>query len=223
MNISELCIRRPVMTGLLSIAAIVAGLLAYTKLPVAAVPRVDFPVITIFANFPGASPETMATSVALPLERELSTIAGVDTMSSINGQDTAQITVQFQLNKNIDAAAQDVQAALTRAQRRLPVDMLVPPSYRKVNPADAPVVLLTLSGSDKPLYYLNDIVSTIISPALSRVIGVAQVQVFGAQLYAVRVRLDPDRVAAMWLAFDTTLQAIAQANSSTPVGVLNGQ
>ena len=171
MNISELCIRRPVMTGLLSIAAIVAGLLAYTKLPVAAVPRVDFPVITIFANFPGASPETMATSVALPLERELSTIAGVDTMSSINGQDTSQITVQFQLNKNIDAAAQDVQAALTRAQRRLPVDMLVPPSYRKVNPADAPVVLLTLSGSDKPLYYLNDIVSTIISPALSRVIG----------------------------------------------------
>ncbi|TDH60514.1 efflux RND transporter permease subunit [Dankookia rubra] len=223
MNISELCIRRPVMTGLLSIAAIVAGLLAYTKLPVAAVPRVDFPVITIFANFPGASPETMATSVALPLERELSTIAGVDTMSSINGQDTSQITVQFQLNKNIDAAAQDVQAALTRAQRRLPVDMLVPPSYRKVNPADAPVVLLTLSGGDKPLYYLNDIVSTIISPALSRVIGVAQVQTFGEQLYAVRVRLDPDRVAAMGLAFDTTLQAIAQANSSTPVGVLNGQ
>ncbi len=223
MNISELCIRRPVMTGLLSVAAIVAGLLAYTKLPVAAVPRVDFPVITIFANFPGASPETMATSVALPIERELSTIAGVDTMSSINGQDTSQITVQFQLNKNIDAAAQDVQAALTRAQRRLPVDMLVPPSYRKVNPADAPVVLLTLSGGDKPLYYLNDIVSTIVSPALSRVTGVAQVQVFGEQLYAVRVRLDPDRIAAMGLAFDTTLQAIAQANSSTPVGVLNGQ
>ena len=223
MNISELCIRRPVMTGLLSVAAIVAGLLAYTRLPVAAVPRVDFPVITIFANFPGASPETMATSVALPIERELSTIAGVDTMSSINGQDTAQITVQFQLNKNIDAAAQDVQAALTRAQRRLPVDMLVPPSYRKVNPADAPVVLLTLSGGDKPLYYLNDIVSTIVSPALSRVTGVAQVQTFGEQLYAVRVRLDPDRIAGMGLAFDTTLQAIAQANSSTPVGVLNGQ
>ncbi len=222
MNISELCIRRPVMTSLLSIAAIVAGILAYMKLPVAAVPRVDFPVITIFANFPGASPETMATSVALPIERELSTIAGVDTMSSINGQDTSQITVQFQLTKNIDAAAQDVQAALTRAQRRLPVDMLVPPSYRKVNPADAPVVLLTLAGGDKPLYYLNDLVSTIISPALSRVLGVAQVQVFGEQLYAVRVRLDPDRIAAMGLGFDTMLQAVAQANSATPVGVLNG-
>ncbi|MDB5373978.1 MAG: Hydrophobic/amphiphilic exporter, family, partial [Belnapia sp.] len=186
-------------------------------------PRVDFPVITIFANVPGASPETMATSVALPIERELSSIAGVDTMSSINGQDTSQITVQFVLTKNIDAAAQDVQAALTRAQRRLPVDMLVPPNYRKVNPADAPVVLLTISGGDKPLYYLNDLVSTIVSPALSRVPGVAQVQVFGEQLYAVRVRLDPDRIAAMGLAFDTMQQAIAQANSATPVGLMNGQ
>ncbi|MBL6454969.1 efflux RND transporter permease subunit [Belnapia sp. T6] len=223
MNISELCIRRPVMTGLLSLAAIIAGIIAYTRLPVAAVPRVDFPVITIFANFPGASPETMATSVALPIERELSTIAGVDSMSSINGQDTSQITVQFVLSKNIDAAAQDVQAALTRAQRRLPVDMLVPPNYRKVNPADAPVVLLTVSGGDKPLYYLNDLVSTIISPALSRVPGVAQVQTYGEQLYAVRVRLDPDRIAAMGLAFDTMQQAIAQANSATPVGLMNGQ
>ncbi|RYJ04413.1 MAG: efflux RND transporter permease subunit [Acetobacteraceae bacterium] len=223
MNISELCIRRPVMTGLLSVAAIIAGIIAYTRLPVAAVPRVDFPVITIFANFPGASPETMATSVALPIERELSTIAGVDSMSSINGQDTSQITVQFVLTKNIDAAAQDVQAALTRAQRRLPVDMLVPPNYRKVNPADAPVVLLTISGGDKPLYYLNDLVSTIVSPALSRVPGVAQVQVYGEQLYAVRVRLDPDRIAAMGLAFDTMQQAIAQANSATPVGLMNGQ
>jgi HAE1 family hydrophobic/amphiphilic exporter-1 len=223
MNISELCIRRPVMTGLLSVAAIVAGIISYINMPVAAVPRVDFPVITIFANFPGASPETMATSVALPIERELSSIAGVDTMSSINGQDTTQITVQFVLSKNIDAAAQDVQAALTRAQRRLPVDMLVPPSYRKVNPADAPVILLTLSGGDRPLYYLNDIASTIVSPALSRVPGVAQVQVFGEQLYAVRIQLNPDRIAAMGLAFDTTQQAVAQANSATPVGVLNGQ
>ena len=222
MNISELCIRRPVMTVLLSLAAIVAGAVAYTRLPVAAVPRVDFPVITIFANFPGASPETMATSVALPLERELSTIAGVDTMSSINGQDTTQITVQFVLGRNIDAAAQDVQAAMTRAQRRLPIDMTIPPSYRKVNPADAPVVLLTLSGGDAPLYRLNDIASTIIGPALSRVPGVAQVQTYGEQLYSVRVRLDPDRTAAMGLAFDTLQNSIAAANSNTPVGLLNG-
>ncbi|RAI59719.1 efflux RND transporter permease subunit [Roseicella frigidaeris] len=222
MNISELCIRRPVMTVLLSLAAIVAGAFAYTKLPVAAVPRVDFPVITIYANFPGASPETMATSVALPLERELSTIAGVDSMTSINGQDTTQITVQFVLGRNIDAAAQDVQAAMTRAQRRLPIDMTIPPNYRKVNPADAPVVLLTLSGGDAPLYRLNDIASTIIAPALSRVPGVAQVQTYGEQLYSVRVRLDPDRTAAMGLPFDTLLGSVAAANSSTPVGLLNG-
>ena len=223
MHISELCIRRPVMTLLLAIAAVVAGAVAYTRLPVAAVPRVDFPVITIFANFPGASPETMATSVALPLEREFSSIAGLESMSSINGQDTTQITLQFVLGRNIDAAAQDVQAALTRAQRRLPVDMLIPPSYRKVNPADAPVVLLTLSGGDTPLYRLNDIASTIIGPAMSRVPGVAQVLTFGEQLYSVRVRLDPDRIAAMGLAFDLVQQAIAQANSSTPVGLLQGQ
>ena len=223
MNISEFCIRRPVTTWLLSIAALVAGIIAYTRLPVAAIPRVDFPVITVFANFPGASPETMATSVALPLEREFSTIAGLDTMNSINGQDTTQITLQFVLGRNIDAVAQDVQAALTRAQRRLPIDMTVPPSYRKVNPADAPVVLLALRASDLPLYRLNDVASTIIAPALSRVPGVAQVMTFGEQLYSVRVRLDPDRIAAMGLAFDTVREAVAAANSNTPVGLLQGQ
>lgn len=223
MNISEFCIRRPVMTWLLSMAALVAGVIAYTRLPVAAIPRVDFPVITVFANFPGASPETMATSVALPLEREFSTIAGLDSMSSSNGQDTTQITLQFVLGRNIDAVAQDVQAALTRAQRRLPIDMTIPPSYRKVNPADAPVVLLALSGGDLPLYKLNDVASTIIAPALSRVPGVAQVQTYGEQLYAVRVRLDPDRIASMGLAFDTVRESVAAANSNTPVGLLQGQ
>ncbi|MBV1799228.1 efflux RND transporter permease subunit [Siccirubricoccus sp. G192] len=223
MTLSELCIRRPVMTGLLAIAAIIAGVIAYTRLPVAAVPRVDFPVITVFANFAGASPETMATSVALPLEREFSTIAGLESMSSINGQDTTQITLQFVLGRSIDAAAQDVQAAMTRAQRRLPIDMTIPPSYRKVNPADAPVILLALSGGDTPLYRLNDIASTIIAPALSRVPGVAQVVTYGEQLYSVRIRLDPDRIAAMGLAFDTVQQSIAQANSNTPVGLLEGQ
>jgi HAE1 family hydrophobic/amphiphilic exporter-1 len=223
MGLSELCIRRPVMTGLLTIAAVICGIVAYLRLPVAAVPRVDFPVITVFASFPGASPETMATSVALPLEREFSTIAGLESMSSINGQDTTQITLQFVLGRSIDAAAQDVQAAMTRAQRRLPIDMTIPPSYRKVNPADAPVILLALSGGDIPLYRLNDVASTIIAPALSRVPGVAQVQTFGEQLYSVRVRLDPDRIAAMGLAFDLVQQSIAQANSNTPVGLLQGQ
>lgn len=223
MNLSELCIRRPVMTWLLSIAALVAGIVAYTRLPVAAVPRVDFPVIAVFATFPGASPETMATSVALPLEREFSTIAGLESMSSTNGQDSTQITLQFVLDRDIDAAAQDVQAALTRAQRRLPIDMTTPPSYRKVNPADAPVVLLALTGGDMPLYRLNDVASTIIAPALSRVPGVAQVQTYGEQLYSVRIKLDPDRIASMGLAFDTVQQAVAAANSNTPVGLLQGQ
>ncbi|RVT99601.1 efflux RND transporter permease subunit [Rhodovarius crocodyli] len=222
MHISELCIKRPVMTWLLSIAAVIAGIVAYTRLPVAAVPRVDFPVISVFATFPGASPETMATSVALPLEREFSTIAGLDSMSSVSGQDTLNLTLQFQLGRNIDSAAQDVQAALTRAQRRLPIEMTTPPSYRKVNPADAPVLLLTLSGGDTPLYRLQDVASTIIAPALSRVQGVAQVQTFGEQIYSVRVRLDPDRIAAMGLAFDTVGQAISAANSNAPVGLLTG-
>ncbi|MEI6158804.1 MAG: efflux RND transporter permease subunit [Roseococcus sp.] len=223
MHISELCIRRPVMTLLLTTAAVVAGAIAYTRLPVAAVPRVDFPVIQVNANFPGASPETMATSVALPLEREFSTIAGLESMSSTSGQDTLNLTLQFALGRNIDSAAQDVQAALTRAQRRLPIEMTVPPSYRKVNPADAPVLLLTLSGGDAPLYQLQDVASTIIAPALSRVQGVAQVVTFGEQLFSVRIRLDPDRIAAMGLAFDTVQQSIQQANSSAPVGLLSGQ
>jgi hydrophobic/amphiphilic exporter-1 (mainly G- bacteria), HAE1 family len=211
------------MTGLLSVATVICGIVAYLQMPVAAVPRVDFPVISVTANFPGASPETMATSVALPLEREFSTIAGLESMSSTNGQDTTQITLQFVLGRNIDAAAQDVQAAMTRASRRLPIEMTTPPSYRKVNPADAPVVLLALSGGDYPLYRLNDVASTIIAPALSRVPGVAQVQAFGEQLYSVRVRLDPDRIAAMGLAFDSVQQAIIAANSSAPVGLLQSE
>lgn len=224
MSISEICIRRPIMTSLLAIAAVVAGAVAYMRLPVAAVPRVDFPVITVFANLPGASPETMATSVALPLEREFSTIAGIDQISSVNGQDTTQITLQFVLNRNIDSAAQDVQAAMTRAQRRLPIEMTTPPSYRKVNPADAPVLILTLrTNGDVPLYQLNDIASTIIGPALSRVPGVAQIQVYGEQLYSIRVRLNPDRIATMGLGFDQVQQAVAAANSNAPVGLLQGE
>ncbi|WP_419897826.1 efflux RND transporter permease subunit [Roseomonas sp. USHLN139] len=222
MHISELCIRRPVMTGLLAAAAILAGIVAYFQMPVAAVPRVDFPVISVSANLPGASPETMANSVALPLEREFSTIAGIDQMSSTSGQGTTQITLQFVLGRSIDAAALDVQAAISRAQRRLPAEMTNPPSFRKTNPADAPVVLLNLRGGDVPLYRLNEIAAVLISPALSRIPGVAQVVTYGEQKYAVRVQLDPDRVAALGLGFDEAQRAIAAANSNTPVGTLNG-
>ena len=223
MNLSAVFIRRPVMTGLLSCAIVLAGIMGYLSMPVAAVPRVDFPVITVSAQLPGASPETMATSVALPMEREFSTITGIDQISSTSGQGTTQITLQFVLNRNIDAAAQDVQAALTRAQRRLPIEMTQPPSYRKANPADAPVVLLTLSGGDVPLYQLNDIASTLVSPALSRVPGVAQVVTYGEQLFSVRVRMRPDRLAAMGLTLDQVGSAVATANSNTPVGTLSGQ
>ena len=223
MNISELCIRRPVMTSLLAIGTVLAGVLGYLSMPVAAVPRVDFPVISVTASFPGASPETMATSVALPMEREFSTIGGLEQMSSSSGQGTLQITLQFVLSRNIDAAAQDVQAAITRAQRRLPAEMTTPPSYRKSNPADAPVVLLALSGGDVPLWRLNDIASTLVSPALSRVPGVSQVQTFGEQLYSVRVRLDPDRTAALGVGVDQVATAITSATTVTPVGTLSGQ
>ncbi len=222
MHLSELCIRRPVMTGLLAAAAVLAGIVAYFQMPVAAVPRVDFPVITVSASLPGASPETMANSVALPLEREFSTIAGIDQMSSSSGQGTTQLTLQFVLGRDIDAAALDVQAALSRAQRRLPQEMTNPPSFRKSNPADAPVVLLNLRGGDVPLYRLNEVAAVLISPALSRIPGVAQVVTYGEQKYAVRVQLDPDRVAALGLSFDEAQRAIAAANSNTPVGTLNG-
>lgn len=222
MHLSELCIRRPVMTFLLAAAAVVAGAVAYLQLPVAAMPRVDFPVISVTAQLPGASPETMANSVALPLEREFSTIAGIDQMSSTSGQGSTQITLQFVLGRDIDAAALDVQSALSRAQRRLPVEMTTPPSFRKTNPADAPVVLLNLRGGDVPLYRLNEVAAVLISPALSRIPGVAQVLTYGEQKYAVRVQLDPDRLAALGLGFDEAQRAIAAANSNTPVGALNG-
>ncbi|MBO1073178.1 efflux RND transporter permease subunit [Roseomonas marmotae] len=222
MHLSEFCIRRPVMTGLLAVAAVLGGIVAYFQMPVAAIPRVDFPVISVSATFPGASPETMANSVALPLEREFSTIAGIDQMSSISGQGTLQLTLQFVLGRNIDAAALDVQSALSRAQRRLPSEMTNPPSFRKSNPADAPVVLLNLRGGDVPLYRLNEVASVIVAPALSRIPGVAQVLTFGEQKYAVRVQLDPERVAAMGFGFDEAQRAIAAANGNTPVGTLDG-
>jgi len=222
MTLAEICIRRPVMTGLLAVAAVLAGALGYTQLPVAAIPRVDFPVISVSAQLPGASPETMASSVALPLERQLSTIAGIDEMSSVSGQGTTQITVQFALTRDIDAAAVDVQAALSRAQRQLPDEMTEPPSYRKSNPADAPVILLTLSGGDVPLSKLNDVADTIVAPELSRIQGVAQVVTYGAQQFAVRIGLDPDRIAARGLGFDEVQNAVAAANSNTPVGTLSG-
>ena len=223
MNISELCIRRPVMTILLTAALVLGGLAAYRQLPVAALPRVDFPVINVSATLPGASPETMAASVASPLEREFSTIAGIDTLTSTSSLGNTSITIQFVLERDIDAAAQDVQAAIARTQRRLPAEMTTPPSYRKVNPADAPVLLLSLSSPTLPLSQLNDFAETAVQPKVATLPGIAQVQIYGSQKYAVRVQVDPNALAVRGIGIDELQKALAAANANTPVGTLSGE
>ncbi|MBP2315867.1 efflux RND transporter permease subunit [Azospirillum soli] len=222
MNLSELCIRRPVMTILLTAAMVLGGLAAYRQLPVAALPRVDFPVINVSANLPGASPETMAASVASPLEREFSTIAGIDTITSSSNLGSTSIAIQFVLERDIDAAAADVQAAIARVQRRMPTEMTNPPSYRKVNPADQPILLLALSSPTLPLSQLNDFAETVVQPKIATLPGVAQVLVYGSQKYAVRVQVDPNALAVRGIGIDELQKALAAANANTPVGTLSG-
>ncbi|MHA7062952.1 efflux RND transporter permease subunit [Azospirillum argentinense] len=222
MTLSELCIRRPVMTILLTAALVLGGLAAYRQLPVAALPRVDFPVINVSATLPGASPETMAASVASPLEREFSTIAGIDTITSTSSLGNTSITIQFVLERDIDAAAQDVQAAIARTQRRLPAEMTTAPSYRKVNPADQPVLMLALSSPTLTLSALNDFAETAVQPKVATLPGVAQVQIYGAQKYAVRVQVDPNALAVRGIGIDELQRSLAAANANTPVGTLSG-
>ena len=222
MNISELCIRRPVMTALLSMAVVLAGTVAYFKIPVAALPSFNTPVIQITANLPGASPENMASSVALPLEKEFSTIDGITVISSTNSLSSTRITLEFNNDRDIDKAAVDVQAALLRAQKRLPIEMTTPPSYRKVNPADAPVLIMTMTSPSMDLSELSDYAENLISPTLSTIDGVAQVIVYGEKRYAVRVQVNPSLLATKNLTIDDVASAINAANSNTPVGVLDG-
>ncbi len=222
MNISELCIRRPVMTALLSMAVVIAGTVAYFKIPVAALPSFNTPVIQITANLPGASPENMASSVALPLEKEFSTIDGITVISSTNSLSSTRITLEFNNDRDIDKAAVDVQAALLRAQKRLPIEMTTPPSYRKVNPADAPVLIMTMTSPSMDLSELSDYAENLISPTLSTIDGVAQVIVYGEKRYAVRVQVNPSLLATKNLTIDDVASAINAANSNTPVGVLDG-
>jgi len=222
MSISELCIRRPVMTVLLSLAVVVAGSIAYTKIPVAALPSFNSPVIQVSASLPGASPENMASSVALPMEKEFSTIDGINVISSTNFLGSTSITLEFNNNKDIDKAAVDVQAALLRAQRRLPIEMTVPPSYRKVNPADAPVLYLTLTSPSMSLSSITEYAENLLSPNLSTIEGVAQVAIFGAKRYAVRVRALPAKLALNNLTLDDISVAINKANSNSPIGILEG-
>jgi len=221
-NISELCIRRPVMTVLLSAAIIVTGIFAYTKLPIAALPSYNTPVINVTGALPGASPEIMAASVATPLEKQFSTIAGLAVISSSNTLGNTSITLEFSPDRDIDAAAVDVQAALLRAQRSLPVEMTSLPAYRKVNPADAPVLLLALTSPSISLSDLNNYAENLISPTLSTIDGVAQVQIFGQRRYAVRIKAKPDALAARNMTMDELASSIRTANANTPVGVLDG-
>src|SRR5229473_1269592 len=222
MTLPELCIRRPVMTTLLMLAFVVFGMFSYRLLPVAAIPRVDFPTIVVSAVLPGASPESMASSVATPLERQFATIAGLDSMTSTSGQGITTITMQFNLDRNIDGAALDVQAAITTAARKLPPEMTTPPSFQKVNPADQPVLYISLNSETLPLSAVDEYAETLMAQRISMLLGVAQVQVFGAQKFAVRVQVRPDALAAKGISIDEVRSAVAAANSNTPVGQLSG-
>jgi HAE1 family hydrophobic/amphiphilic exporter-1 len=222
MNLSELCIRRPVMTVLLSVATVIAGGIAYLNIPVAALPSFNTPVISVSASLPGASPENMASAVALPLEKEFSTIDGVKVISSTNSLGSTSITLEFNNDRDIDKAAVDVQAALLRAQKRLPIEMTVPPSYRKVNPADTPILVVRMQSPSISLSDLNAYAENLLSPNLSTISGVAQVVVYGAKRYAVRVRVRPDALGNRNLTMDDLATAINKANSNSPVGVLDG-
>ncbi len=223
MTLPELCIRRPVMTTLLMVSLIMGGIFGYRLLAVAALPRVDFPTIQISMTFPGASPETMAASVATPIERQLATIAGITSMASMSTTGTGQIIIQFDLGRNIDAAALDVQSALSVAQRQLPIEMTIPPSFKKVNPADAPVLYLSLVSDTLPLSAVNEYADTIIGQQISQLPGVAQVTVFGGQKFAVRIRLKPDALSSRGVSLEEVRQAVAAVSTITPTGIIGGE
>jgi len=222
MNIAEPFIRRPVATTLIMAALLIFGTMAYRTLPVSDLPNVDFPTLVVTASLPGSSPETMASSVATPLERQFSTIAGLASMNSTNSLGTTQITLQFDLSRDLDAAAQDVQAAITQATPLLPPDMPSPPTFRKVNPADQPIMYIGLTSPTLPMWTLDEYGETLLAQRISMVSGVAQVQVFGAQKYAVRIKLDPRALASRGIGIDEVEQAVRGANVNLPTGVLQG-
>jgi len=222
MSIPELFIRRPVATVLVMFGILLVGLAGYRALPVSDLPNVDYPTIQVQVNLPGANPDTMAAAVALPLEKQFSTIAGLDSMSSQNFLGKTNITMQFVLNRDIDGAAQDVQAAITQATRQLPQNLPAPPSFSKVNPADFPVLFLVMSSPTLPLSTVDEYAETLISQSVSTVNGVAQVQVYGGQKYAVRVQVDPQAMATRQIGIDEVEQALQDGNVSLPTGTLWG-
>jgi HAE1 family hydrophobic/amphiphilic exporter-1 len=222
-NFSEVFIRRPVATTLIMLAILLFGVVAYRSLPISDLPNVDFPTIRVDANLPGASPETMAASVATPLERQFSTIAGLDSMTSSSALGSTSITLQFNLSRDLDAAAQDVQAAIAAAGRQLPPNMPSPPTYRKVNPADSPILYLSLASNTLPLSSLDEFGQTMMAQRISTVPGVAQVQVYGSQKYAVRIQLDPRELATRNIGIDEVAQAVRNGNVNLPTGTLYGK
>ncbi|HSU64089.1 MAG TPA: efflux RND transporter permease subunit [Burkholderiales bacterium] len=223
MNFCELFVRRPVMTVLVMAGILIFGLAGYRLLPVSTLPNVDFPTIQVTAELPGASPETMASAVATVLEKQFSTIAGIDEMSSVSGQGVTRITIVFALDRDIDAAAQDVNSAIASAARQLPATMPAPPSFRKVNPADFPVYYLALTSSQLPLSTVNEYAETYLAQRISTINGVAQVLVFGQQKYAVRVQVDPNAMAARGVGINEIESAISNANVNLPTGTLYGK
>src|ERR671927_958052 len=220
MNIAAIFIRRPVMTTLVMLAIVFFGIMAYRQLPVNDLPNVDFPTIQVNAGLPGANPETMAAAVATPLERQFSTIAGLGSMTSAASLGSTSITLQFNLSRDLDAAAQDVQAAIAAAARQLPPNMPAPPSYNKVNPADTPVIYLALASDTMPMNQLDEYAETMMAQRISTVQGVAQVQVYGSQKYAVRIQLDPQQLAARSIGVDDVATEVQKGNVNLPTGTL---
>ncbi len=222
MNVSELFVRRPVMTILVMVGILVFGIAGYRKLPVAALPNVEFPTIVVSASLPGASPETMASSVATPLEKQFSIIQSIDSMTSTSSLGITSITLQFALDRNIDAAAQDVQAAISSAMRELPTQMTTPPTFRKVNPADSPILYIAFTSKRLRMSTLDEYAENVLAQRLSMISGVAQINVYGSQKYAVRIDLDPDALAARGIGIDTVAAAAASGNVNLPTGTLYG-
>lgn len=223
MTLTDMFIRRPVMTTLVMVAIFVFGLLGYTMLPVNNLPNVDFPTLQVSAQLPGANPDTMASAVATPLERQFSTIAGLEAMNSTSAIGLTNVTLQFNLSRDIDAASQDVQAAIAAASSQLPPGMPTPPTAKKVNPADQPIIYLAVSSPTLPLFQVDEYAETIIAQRLSMITGVAQVQVLAPQKYAVRAQVNPNALATRGIGIDEVTNAIRQGNVNLPSGALYGE
>src|SRR6202795_1642712 len=222
MNISSTFIERPIATSLLMAAIALFGAVAYRTLPVSDLPNVDLPTLLVTAALPGASPETMAAAVATPLENNFSMIAGLESMTSINSLGNPNIALEFDLSRNLDGAAVDVQAAITQSARLLPAGMPTPPTFTKVNPADQPILYLAITSETLPLWTLDEYAETRIAQRISMVSGVAQVQVLGQQKYAVHVQTDPHLLASRQIGINEVQTALSSWNVNLPTGAIIG-